>query len=104
MIELYVTPYDRWEGWDSGPGETAFSDLEAGKGIGFAVMVYDWDETTGSWEYFTAVRTDRPYTDMIDLRADAFLDGLLLPANPTDTAEGTAVESVTWGRIKASLR
>ena len=63
-------------------------------------MVYDWDETTGSWEYYTAIQTDKPYTDMIDLRADAFLDGLLLPANPTDPVEGTAVESVTWGRIK----
>ena len=35
--------------------------------------------------------------------ADVFLDGLLMPANPTDPAEATAVESVTWGRIKAAL-
>ena len=103
VIELYVTPYDYWEGWDSGPGETAFSELAAGKAIGFAVMVYDWDETTGSWRYFSALQTERPYTDMVDLRADVFLDGLLLPANPTDPAEETAVESVTWGRIKAAL-
>ena len=103
VIELYVTPYDFWEGWDSGPEETAFTDLAAGKGIGFAVMVYDWDETTRSWEYFTAIQTERPYTDMVDLRADVFLDGLLMPANPTDPAEATAVESVTWGRIKAAL-
>ena len=66
-------------------------------------MVYDWDETTRSWEYFTAIQTERPYTDMVDLRADVFLDGLLMPANPTDPAEATAVESVTWGRIKAAL-
>ena len=30
--------------------------------------------------------------------ADLFVDGLLLPA------QGTAVESITWGRIKASLQ
>ena len=38
------------------------------------------------------------FSDMYNFRADNFLDGLLLPAG------GTAVESVSWGRIKASLR
>ena len=79
------------------------SDFAAGQAIGFAIMVYDWDEKPGSWEYFTAIQTERPYTDMVDLRADVFLDGLLLPAQPTDSEERTAVESVSWGRIKASL-
>ena len=81
------------------PAGAHTGDLAAGKGIGFAVMVYDWDETTGSWEYFTAIQTERPYTDLVDLRANVFLDGLLLPADPA----GTAVEGSTWGRIKASL-
>ena len=103
VIELYVTPYDHWEGWDSGPQETAFSDLAAGQAIGFAIMVYDWDEKPGSWEYFTSIRTEDSYVDIVDLRADVFLDGLLLPAQPTDSEERTAVESVSWGRIKASL-
>ena len=39
------------------------------------------------------------FYDIGDYRADYFLDGLLLPAHPG----GTAVESVSWGRIKASL-
>ena len=34
------------------------------------------------------------------LQADVFLDGLLLSA---DAPEDSAVESVSWGRIKASL-
>ena len=37
----------------------------------------------------------------MDHRADRFLDGILLPADPGGP-EDTAVESVSWGRIKAS--
>ena len=39
--------------------------------------------------------------DVGDYVADNFLDGLLLPAGAEP--EDTAVESVSWGRIKASL-
>ena len=39
--------------------------------------------------------------DIEKVRADFFLDGILLPADTEP--EGTAVESVSWGRIKASL-
>ena len=38
---------------------------------------------------------------IIFVQADFFLDGILLPANTEP--EGSAVESVSWGRIKASL-
>ena len=43
--------------------------------------------------------------DVEDSVADNFLDGLLLPAGAAGGAEpeGSAVESVSWGRIKASL-
>ena len=40
-------------------------------------------------------------TDIVQIRADYFLDGILLPAD--GEPEGTGVESVSWGRIKASL-
>ncbi len=35
------------------------------------------------------------------LQADGYLDGLLLP--PEGELEDSAVESVSWGRIKAAL-
>ena len=104
VIELYVTPYDSWEGLGSSPEETVFSDLTAGQVIGFALTVHDTDEE----EYWTswtpeAIQTEEPEIDIEKYRADVYLDGLLLPADPTVTEEDTAVESVTWGRIKAAL-
>ena len=41
-IELYVTPFDDWEGWDR-PGEIEVSKLAAGRVIGFAIIVRDYD-------------------------------------------------------------
>ena len=42
--------------------------------------------------------------DIIEVfAADYFLDGLLLPADPAEPGENSAVESVSWGRIKAAL-
>ncbi len=49
VIELYVTPFDRWEGWYSpvegwhSPVENAVSDLAAGQIIGFGILVSDHD-------------------------------------------------------------
>lgn len=51
VIELFITPYDRWGGPYSGPEETTCSDLAPGQVIGFAPIVYDrkkgwdWPET-----------------------------------------------------------
>ena len=105
VIELYVTPFDRWLGYDSRPEEVVVSDLTAGDVIGFAIVVNDSDDKEG---YFSlapeAVRTEDADSDVLfHYRADVYLDGLLLPANPADPQGGTAVESVTWGRIKAAL-
>ena len=107
VIELYVTPYDRWGAWDE-IEETEFSDLAAGQVIGFAIMVTDRDdeEIDMGWPWIPEAMkpSDPVYGTEVDIgkvRADFFLDGILLPA---DTGpEGTAVESVSWGRIKASL-
>ncbi len=96
VIELYVTPFDSWEGWDY-PGQMEVSQLAAGKVIGFGIIVYDHDPdeqewwTPGRMEWRRAWRRD----------ADGLLDGLLLPAGAGP--EDTAAESVSWGRIKASL-
>ena len=105
VIELYVTPYDSWQGYDSGPEGAVVTDLTAGETIGFAILVVDEDGEEG-WYPLTpeAVRTDDPRENLLFLyRADIYLDGLLLPANAAGPAEDTAVESVSWGRIKASL-
>ena len=106
MIELFVTPYDSWQGYDSRPEDILVSDLIAGETIGFAILVWEDDGDGGGYPPLTpeAVQTDDPWQDLLYLyRADVYLDGLLLPANPTDPQKDTAIQSITWGRIKASL-
>ena len=110
VIELYVTPHDSGGAWDE-IEETEFSDLAPGQVIGFAIMVNDWDENERgpTWWIPEAMEPTDPVEGReIDtilkiffVEADFFLDGILLPANTEQ--EGTAVESVSWGRIKASL-
>ena len=105
VIELYVTPYDGWKGIDSRPEDVVVSDLTAGKIIGFAIVVGESDDAY-SWGTLTpeAVQTENPELDILShYRADVYLDGLLLPANAAGPVEDSAVESVSWGRIKASL-
>ena len=100
---MYVTPQDRW---GDSIETTLFSELSANQVVGFGLIVVDndpskgddhdvsWkpeaigDKSGGRWSHFLLARGD----------ADILLDGLLLPA------QDTAVESVTWGRIKASLK
>ena len=99
VIELYVTPFDRWA-YDDVGGSVA-SDLNAGKVIGFGIMVIDeeddpgiWLEASGAFDHLEA---------MYFLKADGLLDGLLLPEAGEDFGEDSAVEPVSWGRIKAAL-
>ena len=108
-IELYVTPFDRRSGkWDD-PDEIVVSDWAAGQIVGFAVGVADREKSGEHGVIWTpeAMRhstqsQDPPFLDMGDLLADRFLDGLLL--SPEGVGPGdSAVESVSWGRIKASL-
>ncbi len=101
VIEMYVTPYDWWGAWDD-VDQTEFSELSAHQVIGFAIMINDIDERKRGMGPFWlpvdifAERIDDG--DLLNNMADGFLDGVLLPAQET-----TAVESVSWGRIKASL-
>ena len=104
VIELYVTPFDQWGGgWDSAENNEV-SDLEAGKVIGFGIRVIDCDlEEDGCLYWIPEAMSDGKDANIaIDgLQADVFLDGLLLSADAEP--EDTAVESVSWGRIKAAL-
>ena len=107
VIELYVTPFDRWgETWGS-PEGSVVSHFAAGKVIGFSVVVLDHDPPAyDSQNWAVQVRqsddSDSPLWNIFRNRADSFLDGLLLPADPAGSGD-SAVESVSWGRIKASL-
>ena len=109
VIELYVTPFDRRTGnWDS-PEEIVVSDLADDQVIGFAFAVFDTDESEHGviWTPETMQPTTPDFDslaviDIAFLRADRFLDGLLLPGE-TGGLGDSAVGSVSWGRIKAAL-
>ena len=105
VIELYVTPYDGWQGIDSRPEDVVVSDLTAGEVIGFAILVGERDDEYSRGTLTPeAVQTEDPELDILShYRADVYLDGLLLPATAAGPVEDSAVESVSWGRIKASL-
>ena len=95
-IELYVTPFDDWEGWDR-PGEIEVSKLAIGQVIGVGIHVFDYDQS-GEWAFWTPERM--PFFPGPDL----LLDGLLLgPDSSAPPGDDSAVESVSWARIKASL-
>ena len=108
VIELYMTPFDRWgeESWH-GPAGSVVSRFAAGRVIGFTIVVRDYDPPDIEWRNW-APDVQLPdeistYWDMQFNRADILLDGLLLPADPAGGIEDSAVDAVSWGRIKASL-
>lgn len=107
VTELYVTPFDRWEGVHSSGGIQA-SDLTAGQVVGFSIAVVDHDEPVDDiWEVWVPEAMEpvkeTVFIDMRDLLADTFLDGILRPGAATEPEGDTAVGAVSWGRIKASL-
>ena len=103
VIEMYVTPYDSWGDWED-KKETEFTELSAHQIIGFVIMISDNDDecddcTITAFWFPTGIDFDGPeFAAILYNVADIFLDGILLPA------QDTSVESITWGRIKASLR
>ena len=88
------------DAWDD-VTETGFSELSAHQIIGFCAQIIEKDcadctQSGTSW-HPSEIEENGSWIDLYDAVADIFVDGLLLPA------QETAVESVTWGRIKASL-
>ena len=107
VIELYVTPFDRFGDWDD-PEGSEISYLSLGKVIGFAIVVNDWDppDLVIAWTPEAMEPTSEespPSFHVLDRRGDAFIDGILLSSEPAGPENGSAVEPVSWGRIKASL-
>jgi hypothetical protein len=99
VIEFAITAWDALD-WH-GPEVSTRSTLEAGRIIGFNVSVMDWD-VVGTYHAFHNLNglasTWR--------EADNFVDGDLIGCEGGDcgAAPATAVESTSWGRVKASLK
>ena len=93
-VEFYVTCFDRLN--HMSPGDSDVSQLTEGKIIGLDIWVFDVDENPGQRaEYYL----DRPGGSEPHDGHDAstLLDGVLLgPGGSGDSA----VQSVSWGRIK----
>ena len=95
-IELFVTPFNDWEGWDR-PGEIEVSELTPGQIVGFGITVYDYDPSE-DWDTWTP--GSMPHTP----GPDYLVDGLLMGPDPSAPLDDSAVEAASWARIKASLR
>ncbi len=92
MTEMYVTPFDRLV--PESREETAISELRPEGIIGLVVVVFDIDSND------TGVFVIPPLNREVKQGPDQFADGLLIPVGGS---AGSAVESVSWARIKASL-
>ena len=96
MTEMYVTPFDRLV--PDSREETVTSGLLPDQIIGLRISVNDHDDGRKfAPDGIFAI----PVPDQNQERGpDQFADGLLVPVG----GSGSAVESVSWGRIKASLQ
>ena len=94
IVEMYVTPIDRLDPHDV--DNTVISELVPEKIIGFTISILDDDSNSRGSDATFAIPPIPDYGG----GPDYFADGLLIPVG--GTAE-SAVQSVSWGRIKASL-
>ncbi len=102
VIELYVTPFDRWA-YDDIEGSVT-SDLTAGQVIGLGIQVYDTDPAGDPPEFdgFALPWSSDPiehnvlYWAIFGMQEDGYLDGMLLPPAGAESGEDSAVESVSW--------
>ena len=114
VLEFFVTPFDRLI-WDD-PEQSAVSDLFADKTIGFAISLSDYDEyhenlgpadgypADGYLDLFgpdASGLTSEDYFRKLFFESDLWARGILLGAG--GRTGDTAVENLSWGRIKASL-
>ena len=97
VTEFYVTPFDRLI-WNS-PEESVVSALSPGTLIGFYLGIADYDEEGARAEGWHFIR-GRDYSSGSS-NADSFARGLLV--GPGGELPDSAVESMTWGRIKATF-
>ena len=96
-VEFFVTCFDRLN--HLSPEDSDVSQLTEGKIIGLDFWVQDYDDDSGNWALYFLDRPEDSRPDWKD--ANAMVDGVLL--GPVGDTGETAVQSVSWGRIKASL-
>ena len=94
VTEFYVTPFDLFV-WDSAE-ESVVSDLVRGRVIGLAISVPDRDEDEAKPSVYYHLG------DIASPLSDNFADFLLLGPSG-EIPDDSAVESITWGRIKAQF-
>ena len=104
VVEFYVTPFDRLVWQD--PEQSVPSDLTAGETIGFALGMVDVDTEEGEFgpppeSAHYLFGPDASFDDELFFDSDNWAHGILLGAD--HRTGDTAVERVTWGRIKAGL-
>ncbi len=104
VVEFYVTPFDRLI-WDA-PEQSIASDLSVGEQIGFAMAMTDKDSDVDHFmadNLHSLFGPDGSWDLGSDLgwRSDHWAQGILL--GPGGRTEATAVESLSWARIKSSL-
>ena len=103
-MEMYFTPWDQlhWEG----PEQSQRTELEAGKIIGFQLLVEDYDEydsMVGAGLYMIGMYFSNSM--YAQYHADLFADAELIPCHRGDcSGAATGVSQDSWGRIKASYR
>ena len=107
VTEFYVTPFDRFV-WNS-PEESVVSELYPGKTIGFAIGIIDRDSKESarqeSIHYLRAGELTQDCLGVCSLAmdySDDFASGFLLGPGG-ELPDDSAVESITWGRIKAQF-
>ena len=98
VTEFFVTCFDRLD--HLSPEESVVSQFAEGKTIGFDLYIHDYDiEPVGPRALYWLAHHEDAEEDAVG--ADYMVDGLLL--GPDDDLGDSAVQSVSWGRIKASL-
>ena len=97
VTEFYVTPFDRLI-WNS-PEESVVSTLSRGSLIGFYLAIRDYDVEGELAEGNHFIVGQDYWSDTTN--TDGFARGLLV--GPGGEIPDSAVESLTWGRIKATF-
>ena len=99
LVEFFVTCFDRLN--HLSPEDSDVSRLNEGQIIGFDIWIADFDDDSGFWVVSYLHRPDGSERgDAND--ASNLVDGLLLGLD--DKSSDSAVQSVSWARIKASLQ
>ena len=110
-MEMYLTPWDQlhWEG----PEQSDRTELEAGKIIGFQLVVEEEDARPGGsaayivgqpWPIGGPIPAGADFLGAL-YEADYFADAELIPCHRGDcSGAATGVSQDSWGRIKASFR